>query len=55
MKKFIEELKVNCHTTNFIKKYGSEQFYRLAGEPVQQPTYNNLYDLNLTDCLLEQE
>lgn len=55
MKKFIEELKVNCHTTNFIKKYGSEQFYRLAGEPIQQPTYNNLYDLNLTDCLLEQE
>ena len=55
MKKFIEELKINCHTTNFIKKYGSEQFYRLAGEPVQQPTYNNLYDLNLTDCLLEQE
>ena len=55
MKKFIEELRINCHTTNFIKKYGSEQFYRLAGEPVQQPTYNNLYDLNLTDCLIEQE
>ena len=55
MKKLINEIKINCHTTDFIKKYGSDEFYAYAGEPVQQPTYNDLYDLNLTDCLKEEE
>lgn len=55
MKKLIAELTVNCHTTDFIKKYGSEEFYKFAGQPVQQPTYNNMYELNLTDCLLEDK
>jgi len=51
MKKMLAELTINCHTTDFIKKYGSEEFYKFAGQPVQQPTYNNMYELNLTDCL----
>ena len=51
MKKLLEELTINVHTTDFIKKYGSEEFYRLAGKPVVPPTYNDLYELNLTDCL----
>ena len=55
MKKLINEIKINCHTTDFIKKYGSDEFYAYAREPVQQPTYNDLYDLNLTDCLKEEE
>ena len=55
VKSLITELKTNCHTTDFIVKYGSDHFYQLAGEPVQQPTYNNLYELNLEDCLAEDE
>lgn len=55
MKKLIDELKVNCHTMDFITKYGSDEFYAYAGEPAQQPTYNNLYDLNLQDCLNEPD
>lgn len=51
VKKLLAELRMNCHTMSFITKYGSDDFYRLAGEPAQQPTYNNLYELNLTDCL----
>ena len=53
MKKMIVELQVNCHTMNFIKKYGSEEFYSYSGKPAEQPTYNNLYDLNLQDVLNE--
>lgn len=53
MKKLLAELTVNCHTTDFIKKYGSEEFYKFAGQPAQPPTYNNMYELNLTDCLLQ--
>ena len=56
MKKLLEELTVNCHTTDFIKKYGSDEFYRLLGQPAAAPTYNNMYELNLEDCLkFEQE
>ena len=55
VKRLITELKTNCHTTDFIAKYGSEHYYQLAGEPVQQPTYNNLYELNLEDCLAEDD
>jgi hypothetical protein len=55
VKRLITELKTNCHTTYFIAKYGSEHYYQLAGEPVQQPTYNNLYELNLEDCLAEDD
>ena len=55
MKKLIRELQINCHTTDFINKYGSEEYYKLAGLPVKQPTYNNLYEFNLTDCLEEAE
>ena len=51
MNKLLMELRINCHTMDFITKYGSEDYYRLSNLPVQQPTYNNLYELNLTDCL----
>ncbi|MBR1739183.1 MAG: AAA family ATPase [Ruminococcus sp.] len=51
MKKLITELTVNCHTMDFIKKYGSDEYYRLAGKPAVPPTYNNMYELNLEDCL----
>lgn len=51
MNKLLEELDVNVHTTDFIKKYGSEEYYRLTNQPVKPPTYNDMYELNLTDCL----
>ena len=51
MKAFLREIMIDVHTADFIKKYGSEQYYRLAGLPPKQPTHNNLYELNLTDCL----
>ena len=49
--KLLEELAINCHTMDFIKKYGSDEFYRLIGQPAVEPTYNNMYELNLEDCL----
>ena len=55
MKKLVTEIKINVHTTDFIKKYGSDEFYAYAGEPAQQPTYNDLYELNLSNCLIEQQ
>lgn len=51
----MHEAKSNCHIVDFVQKYGSEQFYRLAGEPNQPPTYNDLYELNLTDCLTRED
>lgn len=51
MKAFLREIAIDVHTADFIKKYGSEQYYRLAGLPPKQATHNNLYELNLTDCL----
>ena len=51
MRKLLEELTINCHTMDFIKKYGSDEFYRLIGKPAVEPTYNNMYELNLEDCL----
>ncbi|MBR1864621.1 MAG: AAA family ATPase [Ruminococcus sp.] len=51
MNKLLEELTINVHTMDFIKKYGSDEYYRLMNKPAVPPTYNDMYELNLTDCL----